>query len=245
MSAEKEAVEMPPTYTASNDVVKTSCKAKWWQNKKKKRTVIGVVTALIISALISTTIQVSIYLVTEAQKDIVKFNLEFEGKNGETAKQDVTSDPNANVVTYHVTRGDQDVYIVDDFNQGIQTVKIQAKAATNCFVMPLNRSAAAEPSSITGAEKWTGNTQIDQKFVMEPTPVANRAFLTKKSATMCKDVSLYWTFRQCGSTGSKANTTALVPHREKRNDSCVVCCYEHCYKVWFVTYCHCIYCRVC
>jgi hypothetical protein len=239
MSTDKETVEMPPTYTVNN--IEPQGKSKWWQNKKKS-IAIGSVTAVIIAGLALTAVLVSVYWVTEAQKEIVKFNLEFKGKDGETSKQDVTSDPNANVVTYHVTRGDQDVHIVDDFNQGIQTVKIQGKSATNCFAMPLNRSAAAEPSAITEIETWkNGSAEVNQYLVMEPTPVSNRAFLSKTAATMCQDVSLYWAFRSCGTQDVKKTSTAAPGQRKKRY-LCYQCCYDYCWKVWFVKYCDCISC---
>ena len=46
-----------------------------------------------------------------------QFQLQFKGSDNQDTKQDVTSDPNENVVTYHVTKPGQDAYIVDDFNK--------------------------------------------------------------------------------------------------------------------------------
>ena len=42
---------------------------------------------------------------------------QFTMKLGDKGKQDVTSDPNENVVTYHVFNPSHEAYIVNDFNK--------------------------------------------------------------------------------------------------------------------------------
>jgi hypothetical protein len=193
--AEKVSVEVPPAYIMTTQSNQQNKAAQIWQNKKKA-IVIGSVCAVIIAGLVLTAVLVSVYWVTEAQKAIVKFNYEMKDQN---ANVDVASDPNANVVTYHVNYADYDITmdIVDDFNQGIQTVKIQSSQGASCFAMPLNFSSAMSPSVLVGPSSMPVNRTGGQLLVIQPTPVTNRAFLTKKAATMCKDLTLYWAFRDC------------------------------------------------
>jgi len=46
-----------------------------------------------------------------------QFNSQFKTRDNQNANQTTTSDPNANVVTYHVVKANQDAYIIDDFNR--------------------------------------------------------------------------------------------------------------------------------
>jgi len=49
---------------------------------------------------------------------VVFFNYnQYTMQLGDKGKQDVTSDPNENVVTYHVSSPSHEAYIVNDFNK--------------------------------------------------------------------------------------------------------------------------------
>lgn len=50
---------------------------------------------------------------------LFQFTFQFKGRNNEDINQEVVSDPNDNVVQYHVTKEGQDAYVVNDFNRVI------------------------------------------------------------------------------------------------------------------------------
>lgn len=165
----------------------------------QKKHVFMLVGGIILTGLVLTGILVGIHIFAEAQKDIVKFSLDFKSSSdGGNMKQDVESDPNDNVVMYHVTKNGQDVNVVNDFNRDMQIVKVQTSASTNCYVSALNRTAALDPSQINGVESLTGSDGLaSQTFTVSNTPVTDRSFLTKKALNMCAGVSLYWAYRSC------------------------------------------------
>jgi len=116
-----------------------------------------------------------------------------------TQKQDVESDPNDNVVMFHVNKNGQDVYIVNDFNKDMQVVKIQTSADTNCYVSALNRSATYDSSQISGSDSLSGSGgKTEETYKVSNTPISDRTFLPKKAQDMCKGISVYWAYRSCG-----------------------------------------------
>jgi len=187
-SCDKAAVLDSPTYVVTADGGASSERPA--RNSQKKYIIIAVSAVLTIGLIIAA-ILVGMHIFAEQQKAIVQFSLQFKStSDNELAKQDVVSDPNDNVVQYHVTKPGQDVYIVNDFNKDLQIVKIQTADQTNCYVSPLNRSAAMDPNSISGPSPADGSTRF-QPFLVSNTPVSDRSFLTKKAAVLCKDISLY------------------------------------------------------
>ena len=172
------------------------------QSSKKsgitKKHVLYAVSAVLVMAIILVAILVGMYLFTQSQKEIVKFSLKFKGSDDEDIKEEVESDPNDNVVQYRVTKSGQDAYIVNDFNRGMQIVKMASSDGVNCFITALNRSSSVDPSYITGSDSMSGkNGNHDESFVISNEPVADRSFLPKKAQDLCKGVSVYWVTKQC------------------------------------------------
>jgi hypothetical protein len=211
---EKSAGVEPPTYAVSSPAVT-------WMKKRgvEKKHVLIAVSVVVIIGLVIGAIIGGMYMFTEAQKEIVQFSLQFPSSNDGNVNQDVTSDPNDNVVMYHVTQPGQDVYVVNDFNKGLQVVKIATASSTNCYVSALNLTQAMDPSQITGPSSLTGSSGSNQQpYLVSNTPVQDTTFLTAKAATMCKGVSVYWAYRSCGGQNIDGLnvTKSITPDRRKR-----------------------------
>jgi hypothetical protein len=218
MSDDKSAVMDTPTYIVSGEAGGKAAPSRG--GIQKKHVLIGV-SVVVVIGLIITGILVGMYIFSEAQKDIVKFSLKFKGSDNEDVDQVVESDPNDNVVMYHLSKPGQEVYVVNDFNKDMQIVKMTNDEGTNCYVAPLNRSAAMDPSQITGPDSKNPNGEDEsdpRAYTTSNTPVVDRSFLTKKAMDMCKGVSLYWAYRQCGQPidAGQVNTTD-VKDRSKRS----------------------------
>lgn len=163
-----------------------------------KKHVLMVVSGVLVVALILVAILVGMYLFAESQKEIVKFSMKFKGSDDSDVNEDVESDPNDNVVMYHVTKPGQDAYVVNDFNKGMQIVKVAKDGAINCFVTALNKSNAQDASYITGPDSMSGKDgRREETFMISEDPVMDRSFLSKKAQDMCKGVAVYWLTRQC------------------------------------------------
>ena len=183
-------------------------------SQKSRRTktlvIIGIV-AVVIAAIITTAILVGFFLFTNAQLEIIKFTKQVNENQG----QDVVSDPNTNIVQYHVQDGDQDAWIVNDFNRDIQTMKVQTKEATNCYVTPLNRSIALSPSEIKGPESYNANQSIVLRYRYMNSPIADTSFQHATAQKLCKGVSVYWLYPQCqGASGDQLNRLAKMRRRQ-------------------------------
>jgi multidrug efflux pump subunit AcrB len=182
-----------PTY-----IVTSACEKD--QSFKKsgvtKRHVLYAVSAVLVIAIVLVAILVGVYMFTESQKEITKFTLQLKGRNNEDIKEEVESDPNDNVVQHHVTQEGKHVYIVNDFNRGMQVVKITEDGESECYVTALNRSAAQDPPLVTGSDKVKIKDANDTYTTLND-PVVDRSFLTKKALNLCKDVPLNWIVKYC------------------------------------------------
>jgi hypothetical protein len=203
---DKVAVVESPTYIvtprSSEAVSNTNSKSQ-----QKKYVLIGV-GVVFLAGLIIAGILVGMYIFSAAQKDIVKFALDFKSTtDGKNVKQEVESDPNDNVVMYHITKDGKSVDIVNDFNRGMQVVKMEMNYGTNCFISALNRSAAVEPSNINGLQTQSNDKGSAEIFSVSNTPITDRSFLPKKAQDMCAGVSVYWAYRDC--SGQKMDSPFL------------------------------------
>lgn len=197
---EKASVVEAPTYIVTPSDSAMSSGSSGRNGITKKHVMIGggviVLTGLIIGGILG-----GMYIFAQAQKDIVRFSLDFKSSSdGGKVNQDVESDPNANVVMYHVTKDGKNVVIVNDFNRDMQVVKMVTESGTNCYVSALNRTAAVDPSQINAP----GSTQMEDTkksmstiYTMSSSPISDRSFLPKKAQEMCKGVSVYWVYRGC------------------------------------------------
>jgi len=197
-------------------------------HKKHALIVVGLV---VLAGLIITGILVGMYIFAEAQKEIVKFSMEFKSSSdNKNIKQEVESDPNDNVVMFHVTKDGQNTYIVNDYNRDMQVIKVITDSGTNCYVSALNRSAAADPSQISAADanvKSTGNSEsVPSIYTVSRSPVSDRSFLPKKAQDMCNGVSVYWAFRSCNDQQEdSASTNSTSPAgRQRRATVCITGC---------------------
>jgi len=191
-AGDKVAIVEAPTYIVSPQSTESTRKGV-----QKKYVLIGV-GLVILAGLIIAGILIGMHIYAQAQKDIVKFSLEFKsGADGQNVKQDVVSDPNDNVVQYHVTKDGKDVYIVNDFNRDMQVVKMETAYGTNCFISALNRSAAVDPSNIDMLQTRSNDKSSTEVFSVSTSPITDRSFLPKKAQAMCQGVSVYWAYRGC------------------------------------------------
>jgi hypothetical protein len=173
------------------------------QSKKgvQKKYIIMGVSAVLVVGLILAAILIGMHMFSEAQKEIVKFSLQFKGSQNQDVNQDVVSDPNDNVVMFTVTSEGKIVNIVNDFNKALQIVKFATDdGKTSCYVTILNVSEAMDPSKITGKDSMTGSQGgkgPSTPYKVASDPVKDRSFMTKKAADMCSGVSVYWAQKNC------------------------------------------------
>lgn len=211
-AGEKPGVESP-NYIVTSQMPEPAVRSGGVQ---KKHILIAVSVVVVIGLAIAG-ILVGMHMFSEAQKEIVKFSMQFKTGDNQDAKQDVVSDPNDNVVMFHVTKPGQDIYIVNDFNKDLQVVKIETSDSTNCYISPLNRSQAMDPSQITGAASLVGShDNAGQTYMISNTPVSDTSFLPKKAKDMCKGVSIYWAYRHCGQQIPADHNTTSPADRNKR-----------------------------
>jgi len=210
-----DTLELPAYMVTAESSAESKAARKGPQTKY----IAAAVAAVLIVGLIITGIVLGVYYNAEAQKEIVKFSFQFKGSQNNDVTQNVISDPNDNVVMYHMSQPGKDAYVVNDFNKGLQIIKIVVdNADTNCFVTILNVTDALDPSKIKDSSSMLGTG--DRKgaslpYQIQHTPVADRSFLTKKAADMCSGVSLYWANKNCLSSDNvvPANTTTGISKR--------------------------------
>jgi hypothetical protein len=185
--------------------------------RNTKKYVIIAVSGILAAAIILTAILVGMYMFTEAQKDIIQYTL----KMSENMKQDVTSDPNENVVTYHISNPAQETWIVNDFGKDLQVVKIKGDDKTNCFVSPLNRTNLLDPAKINGPDESPDvNDAVSLTYMASDTPVSDTSFLGKTAKAMCKGVSVYWLYPHCIDKNSAKDTNVTeVDHPKSKRQT--------------------------
>jgi hypothetical protein len=179
---------------------------------QKKWIVVGVSVVVVIGLVIAGNL-VGVHMTAQAQKEVLQFALQFKSSLGQNTTQTVVSDPNANVVMFHVSANNQDAYVVNDFNKDIQVVKIVSPSGTNCYLSPLNISNAMNPSDIIGTSSMTGSNVGTQTMILSQTPLSDTSFLTPKAATMCAGVSVYWAYRHCP-IALDNNNSSIVPSND-------------------------------
>jgi len=220
-SGDKSAIVEAPTYIVTSQSHEAS-NGSAGKGIQKKHVLVGA-GIILLSGLIIAGILVGMHIFAETQKDIIEFSLNFKStSDGGNVKQDVVSDPNDNVVQYHVTKDGQDFYIVSDFNKDIQVVRMESDSGVNCYVSPLNRSAALDPSQITGPDmnsndNTTGGATV---FTVSRSAISDRSFLPKKAQDLCKDVPTYWAYRSCSSQSDED----AVAHGRQRRMVCKIGC---------------------
>jgi len=196
-----------------------SAPASWMRKRGvEKKHVLIAVSVVIVIGLVIAAILIGMYMTTQAQKDIIQFSLQFKASNNGQVNQDVVSDPNANVVTFHLSKPGQDINVVNDFNKDLQVVKIATATSTNCYLSALNRSQAMDPSQITGPGSLSGSAGSNQQpYMVSGNPISDTSFLTQKAADMCKGVSVYWAYRTCPGQNIDSTNVTHSTDRAKRD----------------------------
>jgi uncharacterized protein YxeA len=214
---------MPTLFKMSDDkrtedipsVVYTETQAAAPPRKTKKYVIIAV-SGILAVAIILAAILVGMYMFTKAQLDIVQYTM----KMGDNGKQDVTSDPNENVVQYHVSGPQHDTWIVNDFNKDIQLLKIVSEGKTNCYLSALNRTNTMDPSKINGPDKTEPKDVVSLVYRVSDTPIADASFLSKTARDMCKGISVYWLYPSCSDgTKNMANNGTDVDHPKSKRQT--------------------------
>jgi hypothetical protein len=184
------------------------------KTRNTKKYVIIAVSGILAVAIILTAILVGMYMFTEGQKEIIKYTL----KMGENQKQDVTSDPNENVVQFHMSNPAQEAWIVNDFGKDLQVVKIKGEGKTNCYVSPLNRTNQLDPAKINGPESPDVKEAVSLTYRASDTPISDTSFLGKTAKELCKGVSIYWLYPHCidKDSGKGHNVTEVNHPKSKR-----------------------------
>lgn len=168
----------------------------------KKYVIIGV-SAILTVAIILAAILVGMYMFTQAEKDLIKFTMNVD----KDTTQDVTSDPDNNVVEYHVQNSNYEMWVIDDYNRDIEVMKVKTDTATTCYAVPFNRTAAADPSQIKAPSNVVAqeNATDSLSYIVSNTPVTDSSFLSQKAKDACNGISVYWMYPKCddGSTSAQ------------------------------------------
>lgn len=222
MSEEKQTADSPTV------IIKTTELENPPKTRNTKKIALFVVGGVVLVAIILIAILVGMYMFTKAQLDILQYSQQLD-KN---TKQDVTSDPNTNIVQFHVSNADYEAWTYNDFNRDIQVVKLKTASSTICYSSPLNRTTAQDPSSMTvpkdkDISKFKNSTLT---YRASNTPIPDTSFLSKTVRDACNGISTYWTYPEC-------NTGDATYQRKKRDTNCYRCtligcdddyCYYHC-----------------
>jgi hypothetical protein len=211
----------------------------------KKHILIATI-SLIVTGLIVVAVLVGIHLVMEGNKENLKLSLLLKDSGAVAAKQNVSTDANANIIISHIVMDGLDVTINDDFDKDIQLLKIRTDLGVGCFVTPLNRTHAFDPKSLPIPSDYQAATQNKQEvntssmgathmsYDVAPTPINDTTFLGKRANELCANIPIYWLEPIC--TGP-ATTTAVSDHvRTKRGFSCGFK-WNYCtttIKIWFI-----------
>lgn len=169
----------------------------------KKYLIIGVSVVLVVAIALAA-ILIGMHFFTEAQADLINdtFNV-----NKDT-KQNMTTDPTDNSIQYDISNPSFQMLVIDDFSHDIQTLKIKTDSGTNCYVIPLNRTSATDPSKIKTPENMPltvmQNYTEELKYEVSGTPVADSSFLGKKARDACQGISVYWMYPKCDGKDSTA-----------------------------------------
>lgn len=192
MSEEKKTADSP-TFVIST-VTEGGLAGEPSKSRPYKKYVIIAVSGILAVAIILTAILVGMHLFTEAQRDIVRFSYNRD-KN---TKEDVTSDPNTNIVQYHVSSKTYEAWVINDFNRDIQVMKIHSDLGTNCYLTPLNRTTANDPSHIKPpSDNQPTNATYILKYLSASTPISDLTFLRQTARNACNGISTYWLFPIC------------------------------------------------
>jgi len=203
--------------TYETPVVITQVAADVPKPRNMKKIVIIAVSAILAVAIILTAILVGMYLFTQGQKDILKYTVDVD----KDTKEEVTADQNENVIQYHVQNANYEMWVVDDFNRDIQVTKIQTSTDTNCYVVPLNRTATTDPSKVKTPSKLEAKKNVTERlsYDVSGTPISDASFLGKTAKELCKGISVYWLYPKCGDEPNAV--------QRKKRDTCYECYYYY------------------
>lgn len=134
--------------------------------------------------------------------------MHFSYDHDEDNKEDMMSDPNKNMVMYHVTRKEYQAWLINDFNRDIQVIKIQTDLQAKCFVTGLNRNMAKEPAKMKppSGDEMSKDTYMQNMTNMTyrtaEKPVSDLTFMCETAKNSCDGMSTYWLFPTCENSDS-------------------------------------------
>lgn len=190
------------------------------RSKTKKYLIIGG-SVILGMAIILTAILVGMYIFTKAQNELIKYTLNV---NKDT-KTDMITDKDENTIEYHVQNEDGELWVFDDFNRDIQTMKMKTKTGFKCYILPLNRTSRTVPSKVRSDVEYTTRNETDGlTYKIADTPVSDVSFLGRKVKEACNGLPVHWMYPSCD------NGEPNTDHRQKR------ACYRV-YKYQYSYYC--------
>jgi cell division protein FtsL len=194
----------------------------------RKHVLIAVV-SLTVTALVVTCVLVAVRMYTDNNIDILKYKMTMKDQNNENVTQDVSADANANIIQYHVVKDGIEAWILQDFDKNIQVSKVLTESSVGCYVIPLNRSLAADPNSIPSTTPKTDSKtpSVQLVYKVSENPISDITFLGRRPTDLCKNIPTYWMEPSCEDDQSvPPSTTTPATNgggRQKRASICATC----------------------
>jgi len=202
MGSEKNSTDEPTVVTAATTQDVTGLK---FRDRLRKKHVVIAVFSLLITGLLVTAVLVGIRMFTDSDLEQLKYSLQANGVN-----QNTSTDGNS--VIYHVTKGDEEAWILDDFDRGLKVSKTIIDGTAICYVTALNKSMAADATSIPSTTpKVDEDTPSDSViYKVMPEPIDDISFLGHRASKMCYNIPTYHAIPDCGESTSDINDIALT-----------------------------------
>jgi hypothetical protein len=194
------------------------------KGSKKKYVIIAVVITVVI-ALVLTAILVGMYLFTESEKNLVQETMQLTSNTN----QQMTVDPTANIIEYHVTSPDVDAMIVEDYNNFIEVVKLTTASGVYCYANPLNETSKVDLTQINKPASINTTNAPTLYYLSANIPIPDVSFLNQKAQDLCKGISVYWAYPVCYDGKSDTNTQ---PAGRQTRGACQWVCNWVCSHWW-------------
>jgi hypothetical protein len=186
--------------------------------------------SLIIAVLVVVAVLVGIRLYSDHELAALKlqYSMTMKDKDNQDVKQNVSADANANIVQYDIEKDGVKATILQDFDKGIQTSRVESESGVACYLTALNRSNAQEPSKIPTTSPTTDDNTPSRQLVykVDSKPISDLSFLGKRASTLCANVPTHWMVPSCDGdeSGLTNSTTSPATHDiKKRATVCATC----------------------
>lgn len=156
------------------------------------------VLVVLLATLSVTAVVVTLKSFTHNADTPIKFNVQFS-VGGDKALEEISVDQSENVVEYHVTetspQKQSQVWVISDFNRGIQVLKVDSKSSrTVCYVTPLTHRQAPSPADFSSFSHFDDSTSKTDELYFDAIdrPVTETSVIGPKGQHLCAGVELYW-----------------------------------------------------